>query len=149
MSRLLTIIAVFWICFSFRPANAASEYKSNQELDLWRAEKYDELYRHIQINGKSSKEDFIDKLKSSTCKPACCWEKMQEVSVKIENQEQVVVHAKVGLEGNGETKFKTRSYRLTRNADEWKISQSDINYLAGAKKSKKGHKAKKHKSKTD
>jgi hypothetical protein len=126
-------------------SEAASSAKASFEqiLDLWREGRYNDLYERTQRSGKSAKEDFAKKLENGTFKPACCWQKMQDVSVHIENDDFAVVKAKIGLEGGGDITFKTRSYKLVREGDVWRISQSDLFALAGAKKSKKGHR--KHK----
>ena len=124
-------------------AEAVTSVKAAFEeiLDLWRDARYDELYERTQRSGKVAKEDFANRLENSTTKPACCWQKMQDVSVHVENNDFAVVRAKIGLEGDGDIKFKTRSYKLVREGNTWRISQSDLISLAGAKKTKKGHRA--------
>jgi hypothetical protein len=151
----LLLVAIALVYLSPGTADARSSYQTESELsssarsafeeilDLWRAGRYDELHKLTQISGKVAKEDFASRLENAGNKPACCWQKMQDVSVQIENDDIAIIRAKVGLEGNGEIKYKTRSYRLVRDGGHWRISQSDIFALAGAKKGKKGHR--KHK----
>lgn len=123
-------------------AEAASAAKASLEqiLDLWREGRYDDLYERTQRSGKTAKEDFGRKLEDGTYKPACCWQKLQDVSVHLENDAFAVVRAKIGLEGGSDITFKTRSYKLVKEGDVWRISQSDLFSLAGAKKGKKARK---------
>ena len=88
---------------------SAEELKSSSErgfgeiLDLWREGKYDELYDRTLAGGKQTKEGFIGRLSSAPLRPACCWEKLQEVRVTMKTDDAAVIRAKVGLEGGGET----------------------------------------------
>jgi hypothetical protein len=151
MKHFLTAATVFVLTLCSGISFAKSVYQSDAEasssaradfetiLDLWRDGRYDDLYERTQRSGKTAKEDFSLKLGNATYKPACCWQKMQEVSVHIENNDFATVRAKIGLEGSGEIKFKTRSYKLVREGNVWRISQSDIFSLAGAKAKKKAY----------
>lgn len=148
MNYFLAVITVIILTVTAGDAAARNSYQSDEEasrsvkasfeqiLDLWRDGRYDDLYERTQRSGKTAKEDFGRKLESGTYRPACCWQKMQDVSVHIENNAFAVVRAKIGLEANGETTYKTRSYKLVREGDVWRISQSDLFSLAGAKKKK-------------
>ncbi|GAM09895.1 hypothetical protein OR1_02177 [Geobacter sp. OR-1] len=152
MKFFITVLAVFVLTLSSVSAFARSAYQTDSEastaaraafeeiLDLWRADRYDDLYDRTQHGGKTAKEDFARKLGNATFKPACCWQKMQDVSVHVENDDIAVVRAKVGLEGDGDIQYKTRSYRMVREGDIWRISQSDLFSLAGAKAKKKVYK---------
>lgn len=120
-------------------AEAATAARADLErtLDMWRNGEYDDLYERTQRSGKTAKEDFASKLENATYKPACCWQKIQDVTVHIENATFAVVRAKIGLEGSGEVIYKTRSYKLVREGDVWRVSQTDLFSLAGAKKARK------------
>lgn len=108
-----------------------------QILDLWRDGKYGELYDRTISSGKETKERFVARLAGAPSKPACCWEKMQDVKVSAKKENAVTVRAKVGLEGGGGTEYKTRSFKLVKEDGVWKISQSDILALSGGSKKKK------------
>jgi hypothetical protein len=154
MNYLLVVITVIILTFTGGDASARNSYQSEEEasnsakasfeqiLDLWRDGRYDDLYERTQRSGKTAKEDFGRKLENGTYKPACCWQKMQDVSVHLENDAFAVVRAKIGLENGSDVTYKTRSYKLVREGDAWRISQSDLFSLAGAKKATKGHKKK-------
>jgi hypothetical protein len=124
-------------------SNAARQ-AFEETLDIWRAGRFDELYERTHISGRISREEFARKLENAARKPACCWQKLQDVSARVERDDLVVVKAKVGLEGGGDIEYRTRSYRLVHEGDRWKISQADIFNLAGTKGKKKGSKAKKN-----
>lgn len=155
MKNLLIIFVLGITAFFASDASARSAYQTDAELsssarsafeeilDLWRAGSYDQLYDRTRLTDKMAKEDFAAKMETASQKPACCWQKLQDVSVHVENDDIAVIRAKVGMEGASGVKYKTRSYRLTRERDRWHISQADLFYLAGAKKAKKGHR--KHK----
>jgi hypothetical protein len=110
-------------------------------LDLWRDGNYAELHERTS-KGKQSKEGFAKRLSASTHRPACCWEKMQDVTVRVKGDSSVEIKAKLGFEGMSGTEFKTRSFRLEKEDGVWRVTQSDILSLAGAAKGKGGHKKK-------
>lgn len=155
MKNLLIVIALGVVTMLGSSVFARSSYQSDAELsssaksafeeilDLWRAGSYDELYNRTRTGDKTPKEDFAARLESASQKPACCWQKLQDVSVHVESDDIALIRAKVGLEGSSGVKFKTRSFRLVRERDQWRIAQSDLFSLAGTKKAKKT-KAKKH-----
>lgn len=101
-------------------------------LDLWRDGRYDELYRRTYPTGKQTKEAFVRKLSASGIRPACCWEKLQDVKVSVSDVGKAMLHARVGLETGGtETDHCTRSFQLRREEGIWKASATDILALAG------------------
>lgn len=104
-------------------------------LDIWRDGRYDSLYERTFNSGRHSKESFISKVKSASRKPACCWEKMQDVKVTVKNSDSAAIRAKLGLEAAGTgTEFSTKSYTLVKEDGVWKMSMSDILSLAGSSK---------------
>lgn len=101
-------------------------------LDLWRDGNYEGLYLRTSRSGKLSKESFLKKLSLSGCRPACCWEKMQDVAVRAKGSDGATVHARVGIEGrDGSTDYVTRKFTLEKEDGVWKIAMSDILSLAG------------------
>ena len=104
-------------------------------LDLWRDGNYRLLYERTNAAGRESREGFARKLANSSRRPACCWEKLQEVAVSVRNGDSVTVRGRFGLDGGpGGTEYVTRSVRLDREDGVWKASQSDLLSLAGAKR---------------
>jgi hypothetical protein len=108
-----------------------------QILDLWRDGKYGELYDRTTGSGKESRERFADRLADAPLKPACCWEKMQDVTVIARHADTVTIRARIGLEGGMGSEYRTRSFRLVREDGVWKASRSDILELSGGAKKKK------------
>lgn len=156
MRPLLLVFAALFCLTCFSPVQAKTPYLSAEELqaeaqkgfgeilDLWRDGRYDALYDRTTAGGKGSKEQFAQRLAAAGKKPACCWEKMQEVRVSVKNDYTVTIKAKVGMEGEGAgTSYATRSFRLQKEEGVWCISQSDILSLAGEGKEKKSSRKKK------
>ncbi len=108
-------------------------------LDLWRDGRFEELYDRSYGSAGRSRESFLRKMSAADRRPACCWEKMQEVKVTISNAGTATLRARIGLEGTGtDTDSCTRSFRLRREDGVWKASLSDILAVAGASRKKRG-----------
>ena len=111
-----------------------------QILDLWRDGRYSDLYERT-TGGKEGKERFAKKLASAPRKPACCWEKMQEVRVSLKSDRAATVRAKLGFEGSvSGTEFVTKGIKLKREDNVWVISQADLFSLAELSKKKSRYK---------
>ena len=151
MKKLAILLTMALVMGLICPVQGKSPYLSDvalqaearqgfeQILDLWRDGKFGELYERTISSGKETKEHFVARLAGAPLKPACCWEKMQDVRVSARKENAVTLRAKVGLEGGGGTEYKTRSYKLVKEDGVWKISQSDILALSGGSKKKKRH----------
>jgi hypothetical protein len=149
MRKLTALLMVAMVVCVICPAQGATPYQSDEELktkarqgfeqilDLWRDGKYGEVYERTISSGKETKEHFISRLSSAPLKPACCWEKMQDVKISAKKENTVMVHARIGLEGGLAHEYKTRSFKLVNEDGIWKISQSEIINLSGATKKKK------------
>lgn len=155
MNYFTAVITVIILSLCSGTASARNSYQSDGDaessaraafesiLDLWRDGRFDQLYERTQRSGKKAKEDFVRKMENGVYRPACCWQKMQDVTVHIENGDFASVRAKIGLEGGSDITYKTRSYKMVREGDVWRISQSDLLSLAGAKKVIKKHRKQK------
>ncbi|SNB47696.1 hypothetical protein [Geobacter sp. DSM 9736] len=147
MKRVLIVFAVFMLVSVPTHGVAKSLYLSDTELrteaqrgfeqilDLWREGKFAELYGRTR-GSSQSREAFAARLSVAPVRPACCWEKMQDVSVRLQNDSTAVVKAKLGFEGKEGTSYHTGSFRLVKEEDVWSISRSDIFKLAGEGKKK-------------
>lgn len=139
---LFGLLGTVWPVWGKTPYLAEDELKAEAKagfekiLDLWRDGKYDEVYARTTVGGKQSKEEFVARLAAAPLRPACCWEKLQEVKVVVKGDSAVTIRAKLGFEGVGATEFKTRSFKLMKEEGVWCIAQSDILSLAEAKKKK-------------
>lgn len=100
-------------------------------LDLWRDRSYDALYERTLTAGGPDQWSFVDQLNHSARRPACCWEKIQDVSLVYVDAHTVQLNARLGIEVEGfGTRFVTRSFRLQKEAGVWKIAATEIIALA-------------------
>ncbi len=116
---------------------AEAERGFREIVELWHSRKYDELYERTLANGKQTRKGFADRLAAASFTPACCWKQVQDVRVTVKNDDAVVVRAKIGLDGPGDTESRTGSFKLRREEGIWCISRGDILSLAGASKKKR------------
>jgi hypothetical protein len=140
---LLCILCGTILCFAPKSVFASSDKDGHPaareiqrdfetNLDLWRDGRYEELYERTYAEGNRSREAFIRRISASGRKPACCWEKLQEVTVSKGPGKKATLHARIGLEGRfGSTEYSTRSFRMKRENGVWKPAMSDILSLAG------------------
>lgn len=154
MRKLPALLSIFMLLTSIQTASggipnpADEEIKSKAQhgfeeiLDLWHDGKYDALSERTIVSGKLSKKNFISRLSTASRKPACCWEKIQEVVVTVKSDDTVNLRAKLGFEGPGATEFMTKLFKLTKEDGVWKVSQSDILSLAGTARKTIHHKTK-------
>ena len=152
MKRISTIFAVLLVMVLATPlwgGEAPGEGDKTEAtrgferiLDLWREGNYGELYDRTLVSGKDTKQSFTRKMSAARLKPSCCWEKMQDVSVRAKSPTSVVIRAKIGLDAPGEMEYKTKSFKMIKEFGEWRISRSDILALAEGKSPKKSRKHK-------
>ena len=123
------------------PQVAAEARRSLEEiLDLWRDGNYGALHERTTTGGRESREGFGRKLADASRRPACCWEKLQDVTVSVRSGDAVAVRGRFGLEGGvAGTEHATRSVRLVREDGVWKVSQADLLSLAGEKRKRYRH----------
>lgn len=147
MGKLVVVLACIAIGFTgmVRDLPAASadsgveaEVKRDMEsaLDLWRDGRYADLYEQVVPGGKQSKETFVRKMQLATRRPACCWEKVQEVRVTVKNGTTATVRAKLGFEEGVGTEYLTRTFKVVKEGDVWRLSQADVVSLAAGSKKK-------------
>ncbi len=148
MLRLVQLGVVFFIVLTAFPVSAKARHAESgnvrndpesgfgEILDLWRNGNYDELWRRTTSSGNQTKESFISRLESAGRRPACCWEKLQDVTVTTRDDRKATLQAKVGLEGkDGSTEFVTKRFKMVNEDGLWKMSTSEV--LSIAEKGKK------------
>lgn len=113
-------------------------------LDLWREGNYEQLFESLSHRGKTSKEQFVKKMREASIKPACCWQKIENFKVLNEKRTEATVYAKVGLEGTtpNTPESSTREFKLSHQENRWKMQMNDIVALSGVtvkKKTSKKH----------
>jgi hypothetical protein len=115
-------------------------------LDLWREGHFEQLYERLSHRGTVSRERFVQRMRESAIRPACCFQKMEGFRVLSEKRTEATVYVTIGLEGPpGSAGASTREFRLSHDGGEWKMRLSDVAALANitAKKNNR-HTGKKH-----
>ena len=127
------------------PSAALLEQSLSETLDVWREGRYEQLFERLTKRGKTSKEQFVKKMRETSIRPACCFQKLQEFKVLNERRTEATVYAKVGLEGTpNASESATREFRLSHEEGIWKMQLGDVYSLAGATGKKKQVKHRKH-----
>jgi hypothetical protein len=114
-------------------SDAALEKAMSDALDTWREGNYEQLFEQLAHRGKTSREAFVKKMRESTIRPACCWEKMENFKVLNEKRTEATVYVKVGLDGPpGAADSTTREFKLTHMEGVWRMQLADVLAIAGA-----------------
>jgi hypothetical protein len=131
------------------PARAESsaallEQAMSDTLDLWREARYEQLFEQLAHRGKTSKEQFVKKMRDTQIRPACCFQKLENFKVLNEKRTEATVYAKIGLEGTpNAAESATREFKLTHEENTWKMQLADITAISGAAVKKSRHAGKK------
>lgn len=114
------------------------EQSMSDTLDLWREGRYEQLYEHLAHRGKTSREQFVHKMRDTTIRPVCCFQKLSNFKVLNEKRTEATVYARVGLEGTSNAAEScTREFKLTHEENIWKMQLADIQAISGATGKKK------------
>ena len=141
---LLTLIAAPLLAES---SPAMLEQSMSDTLDLWREGRYEQLFEHLAHRGKVSKEQFVKKMRDTSIRPACCFQKLENFKVLNEKRTEATVYAKVGLEGTPNiSESSTREFKLTHEESVWKMQLADVLSIAGATAKKVKHRSTKKNS---
>jgi hypothetical protein len=131
-SLLAAIILSFLICGTATGFNTAEVEESARQglvqiLDLWRIEDYERLYTRLTYPPEQGWDYFASRIVYASRIPACCWEKLQNVTATAAGLDSAVIHAKVGLEVEGVgTRFETRAFHMERIGGVWKLPMREI-----------------------
>ena len=125
-------------------AESPLEKHMSDTLDTWREGRYEQLFELLAHRGKTSRETFVKKMRESTTRPACCWQKMENFKVLNEKRTEATVYVKIGLEGTqGTAESMTREFTMTHQEGVWKMQLADVFSIAGVT-GKKGSGTKRH-----
>lgn len=148
-SSFLAVITLFLMLatavpvFADEPASVL-EQSMSETLDLWRDGRYEQLFDRLAHRGKTSREIFVKKMRETSIRPACCWQKMENFRVLNEKRTEATVYAKVGLEGTAIPAFSsTREFKLTHEEGIWKMQLADVFSIAEVTGKKTRHNSKK------
>jgi len=120
------------------------EKSMSDTLDIWREGRYELLFEQLAHRGKTSRETFVIKMRESTTRPVCCWQKMEHFKILNEKRTEATVYVKIGLEGTpGGAESTTREFKLTHQEGVWKMQLADVLSIAGVT-GKKGNSSKRH-----
>ena len=149
--RILSVIAYFLLLtFLLEPVALAGaesvpgilEQSVSDTLDLWREGRYEQLYEHLAHRGRTSREQFVNRMRDTTIRPACCFQKLENFRVLNEKRTEATVYARVGLEGTpNASESSTREFKLTHEENIWKMQMADVLSIAGATGKKNRHRA--------
>ena len=143
MFMYLLVLFMFQLVPSLSAAETAAadlEQAMSDTLDLWREGRYEQLYERLSHRGKTSKEKFVARMRGTSIRPSCCWQKMENFKVLNEKLTEATVYAKIGLDGTSNpSESVTREFKLSHDHGAWKMYLNDVNDLAGitGKKAKK------------
>lgn len=139
----VTVFSLAWpgavTPLSAAEAPSILEQSMSDTLDLWRDGRYEQLFERLAHRGKTSREAFVEKMHSTSTRPACCWQKMQNFKVLNEKRTEATVYVKLGLEGTSEmAAAATREFKLTHEEGIWKMQLADVVSIAGVTGKKAG-----------
>lgn len=132
----LVLCALLVLAGSAFPAFAADsaailESSMSETLDIWRDGRYDQLFERLAHRGKTSREAFVKKMRDSSIRPACCWQKMENFKVLSEKRTEATVYVKLGLEGTmNSSDSSTREFKMTHEQGLWKMQLADVLSIA-------------------
>jgi len=150
LSRIISILLCTFLLLSAVPVAAESsaaalEQSMSDTLDLWREGRYEQLFEKLAHRGRTSKEQFVAKMRDTQIRPACCFQKLENFKVLNEKRTEAMVYAKVGLEGTpNAAESTTREFKLTHEEQIWKMQLADVLSIAGATGKNKHRPYKKH-----
>lgn len=116
------------------------EQSMSDTLDLWREGRYEQLFERLAHRGKTSREQFVSRMRDTTIRPACCFQKLENFRVLNEKRTEATVYARIGLEGTpNAAESATREFKLTHEENVWKMQLADVLSISGAGGKKKKH----------
>lgn len=134
MRKALSVALVFLLIQSsgaadFRSHEVAetARYGFEEILDLWRGEEFERLFSRLDDRTGKGWGYFAGRMVYASRVPACCWEKLQDVTVTVITADEAVVRARVGFEVEGVgTRFVTRDFSLRRIGGVWTLPLDDV-----------------------
>jgi len=141
----LVLCALFVLAGSAFPAFAADsaailESSMSETLDIWRDGRYEQLFERLAHRGKTSREAFVKKMRDSSIRPACCWQKMENFRVLNEKRTEATIYVKLGLDGTmNSSDSSTREFKMTHEEGLWKMQLADVLSIAEVSGKKARH----------
>lgn len=145
LSRIVSMLLCVFILMPSVPVAAESsaaalEQSMSDTLDLWREGRYEQLFESLAHRGKTSKEQFVNKMRDTQIRPACCFQKLGNFKVLNEKRTEATVYARIGLEGTpNASESSTREFKLTHEENAWKMQLADVLAISGVSGKKARH----------
>jgi len=99
-------------------------------LSLWKNGRYDLLYDWGDQKSRAAvnREDFEHRMRKKGIGLSSSWETMQDIQVDVKSATLAYTTVKIGykLIREGETKFRTETYRMSLEKGMWKISLAKL-----------------------
>ena len=134
---IAAMVVMVVLCIGFGSGSVAHaesllEKSMSDALDTWRDGRYEQLFDQLAHRGKTSRESFVKKMRESTIRPACCWQKMENFKILNEKRTEATVYVKIGLEGTPSADVSTtREFKMTHMDGVWKMQLADVLSIAG------------------
>lgn len=146
-SLLLRLLVFCLLLLCAAPATAdhrtdPREQALSDTLDLWREGRFEQLYGILSHRRSMTRERFVEQMKDTPRRPACCHLKLNDFRLISEKRTTATVFARIGMEGGpGSAASHSREFTLDHEEGRWKVRLADITALAEltGKKKKKQH----------
>lgn len=117
--------------------NDPREQAVSDTLDLWREGRYEQLYDALSHRSGMSRERFVQAMRDTTQRPACCFTKLRDFRMIEERRTTAKVFARIGMDrSSGSDGTLSREFTLDHEENRWKMRLNDIKTISGLTKSK-------------
>lgn len=115
------------------PPHAADwqvEEAFRQAIRLWSNERFEPLWDQgfLESRYRISREAFARAMRHRTVTPACCWEQIHSVSVRLLSEREAFVEAQMGFRVKtlGTTERRTLLFYLRQEEGRWRVALEDF-----------------------
>jgi len=145
MKKLLFLTFLFFMVFSLADISAAkrgkppadnidetkrlSERDFDSIINLWKDEKYDELYGYGTLSShvRISKEGFVKEMTQKKFKLLCCGDAAREIEVIYKSPTVVYVKARMGYKNHiNKEAFRHETFKLVFEEGKWRTDIMQI-----------------------
>jgi len=113
-----------------RRIESAAEETLKEIIDLWKNNKFEELYEYGSRTSKVSlsKEKFVDGMRKKYWGLASSWETIRDIESDVRSSTSVYVKAKIGFKpkAGGDSKFVTETFTMILEGGKWRTGLSKI-----------------------
>ncbi len=113
-----------------RRIESAAEETLKEIIDLWKNNKFEELYEYGSRTSKVSlsKEKFVNQMKNKYWGLASSWETIRDIESDVHSSTSAYVKAKIGFKpkAGGDSKFVTETFTMILESGKWRTGLSKI-----------------------